>query len=296
MKYFINNGFEQKNNFFKKKDCEKLKKDILKTRNFNNIWLSERNYKINKIIKTFNPRPGRNLIEKLNTEFIFSNEKFINLVDKLLGSKWKVLDYKLVVAVNVNTIPLWIKKITSNVKIPNLGRFIKEKFRDITYFSGIDFHQDIIDYPHKQSDFITFYLYLDEVKNNSSPLILLPKSHLYGAKIFPHKLIKLMNNKYKYYITDKKFKILNHKILKGKTGNLYFWHPCMLHGTQPSDRNDFRISVRILIEKNQSKEGFIIDKINKKLLNLNLVNARNDINNKGSYIKFGNNINKLKVI
>ena len=47
-----------------------------------------------------------------------------------------------------------------------MGRFIKEKYRDITYFRGIDFHQDIIDFPHKQSDFATFYVYLDNVDKN----------------------------------------------------------------------------------------------------------------------------------
>ena len=41
----------------------------------------------------------------------------------------------------------------------NLGEFIKPKYRDITYFRGIDFHQDIIENyqsPSQISNYKTF--------------------------------------------------------------------------------------------------------------------------------------------
>ena len=99
MKNFLKYGYEVNKSFFNKKDCKTILKKILNSRNFKNIWLSENEFKKrNKIIKTVNPRPGRNLIEKLDTKFIFSNDKFINLIDKILGTKWKVLDYKFVVS------------------------------------------------------------------------------------------------------------------------------------------------------------------------------------------------------
>ena len=41
-----------------------------------------------------------------------------------------------------------LKKI-DGVNVANLGPYIKQKYRDITYFRGIDFHQDIIDYPQE---------------------------------------------------------------------------------------------------------------------------------------------------
>ena len=290
---FLKNGYEIKKSFFNSTQCSKLLKKVYQSRNFNKIWLSEHEYKNNKILKTVNPRPGRNLIEKLDTSFIFSNEKFITLLNQIMGNSWRVLDYKFVVALEKKMVPNWVSNLTKDTFIPNMGRFIKEKYRDITYFRGIDFHQDIIDFPHKQSDFATFYVYLDNVDKNSSPLILFPKSHIYGAKTFPHD-IKKENNFYRYYNNSKTSIKIKPKSLIGKCGTMYFWHPCILHGTQPTFKDKFRISIRILIEKNHLKKKYLIDKLNSKIKgSLSVKNSRRDINKKtGKYIIKGNFINK----
>ena len=82
----------------------------------------------------------------------------------------------------------------------------------------------------------------------------------------------------------------------GKTGTMYFWHPCILNGSQPTSENKFRISIRILIEKNQLNKNFIIDKINKNINgNLSIDISRIDIDKKGKYVKKGNFINKQKI-
>ena len=293
MMNFLKDGYEIKKNFFNSSQCSKLLKKVYQSRNFNKIWLSEQEYKNNKILKTVNPRPGRNLIEKLDTSFIFSNEKFITLLNQVMGNSWRVLDYKFVVALEKKMVPNWVSNFTKDAFIPNMGRFIKEKYRDITYFRGIDFHQDIIDFPHKQSDFATFYVYLDNVDKNSSPLILFPKSHIYGAKTFPHD-IKKEKNFYRYYNNSKTSIKIKPKSLIGKSGTMYFWHPCILHGTQPTFKDKFRISIRILIEKNHLERKYLIDKINSKIKGrLSVKNSRRDINKKnGKYIIKGNFINK----
>ncbi len=293
MMNFLKDGYEIKKNFFNSGQCSKLLKKVYQSRNFNKIWLSEQEFKNNKILKTVNPRPGRNLIEKLDTSFIFSNEKFITLLNQVMGNSWRVLDYKFVVALEKKMVPHWVSNFTKDAFIPNMGRFIKEKYRDITYFRGIDFHQDIIDFPHKQSDFATFYVYLDNVDKNSSPLILFPKSHIYGAKTFPHD-IKKEKNFYRYYNNSKTSIKIKPKSLIGKSGTMYFWHPCILHGTQPTFKDKFRISIRILIEKNHLKRKYLIDKINSKIKGrLSVKNSRRDINKKnGKYIIKGNFINK----
>ena len=293
MMNFLKDGYELKKNFFNSGQCSKLLKKVYQSRNFNKIWLSEQEFKNNKILKTVNPRPGRNLIEKLDTSFIFSNEKFITLLNQVMGNSWRVLDYKFVVALEKKMVPNWVSNFTKDAFIPNMGRFIKEKYRDITYFRGIDFHQDIIDFPHKQSDFATFYVYLDNVDKNSSPLILFPKSHIYGAKTFPHD-IKKEKNFYRYYNNSKTSIKIKPKSLIGKSGTMYFWHPCILHGTQPTFKDKFRISIRILIEKNHLKRKYLIDKINSKIKGrLSVKNSRRDINKKnGKYIIKGNFINK----
>ena len=293
MMNFLKDGYEIKKNFFNSGQCSKLLKKVYQSRNFNKIWLSEQEFKNNKILKTVNPRPGRNLIEKLDTSFIFSNEKFITLLNQVMGNSWRVLDYKFVVALEKKMVPNWVSNFTKDAFIPNMGRFIKEKYRDITYFRGIDFHQDIIDFPHRQSDFATFYVYLDNVDKNSSPLILFPKSHIYGAKTFPHD-IKKEKNFYRYYNNSKTSIKIKPKSLIGKSGTMYFWHPCILHGTQPTFKDKFRISIRILIEKNHLKKKYLIDKLNSKIKGrLSVKNSRRDINKKtGKYIIKGNFINK----
>ena len=291
---FLDSAFEIKKNFFNKKDCKKILNLVKKNRDFNKIWISENDFDKNKILKTVNPRPGRNLIEKLDTKFIFSNPKFIELINKILGPKWKVLDYKFVAALEKKMVPNWVQKKIEDTFIPNLGRFVKENYRDITYFRGIDFHQDIIDFPHKKSDFITCYIYIEDVDKNSSPLIVFPKSHIYGAQKFPHKISKVSYKTYKYFRNNKQYMKLKSEELVGKSGTLYFWHPCILHGTQPTIDNKFRVSIRILIEKNQILKSGIIDDVNKNITGrLSVKKSRSDIDNKtGKYLIKGNFINK----
>ena len=291
---FLDSAFEIKKNFFNKKDCKKILNLVKKNRDFNKIWISENDFDKNKILKTVNPRPGRNLIEKLDTKFIFSNPKFIELINKILGPKWKVLDYKFVAALEKKMVPNWVQKKIEDAFIPNLGRFVKENYRDITYFRGIDFHQDIIDFPHKKSDFITCYIYIEDVDKNSSPLIVFPKSHIYGAQKFPHKISKVSYKTYKYFRNNKQYMKLKSEELVGKSGTLYFWHPCILHGTQPTIDNKFRVSIRILIEKNQILKSGIIDDVNKNITGrLSVKKSRSDIDNKtGKYLIKGNFINK----
>ncbi len=72
--------------------------------------------------------------------------------------------------------------------IANLGTYIKPEYRDITYFHGIDFHQDIIDWSNYLSNFITLYIYLSDTDKNSSPLFVTPKSHILGDTVFPHNI------------------------------------------------------------------------------------------------------------
>jgi len=291
---FLDYAFEIKKNFFNKKDCKKILNLVKKNRDFNKIWISKNDFNKNKILKTVNPRPGRNLIEKLDTKFIFSNPKFIELINKILGPKWKVLDYKFVAALEKKMVPNWVQKKIEDTFIPNLGRFVKENYRDITYFRGIDFHQDIIDFPHKKSDFITCYIYIEDVDKNSSPLIVFPKSHIYGAQKFPHKINKVSYKTYKYFRNNKQYMKLKSEELVGKSGTLYFWHPCILHGTQPTIDNKFRVSIRILIEKNQILRSGIIDDVNKNITGrLSVKKSRSDIdNNTGKYLIKGNFINK----
>lgn len=294
---FVDDGVKALKNFFSNSDLSKLKNlrdSVLSSRNLNDIFLTKKEFNIEKMYKGGNPRPGRNLIEKLETNFIFANTKFRDEMANVCGKRWRVLDYKFVMSMPSKFIPNWLAHEIEDRLIPNLGAYVKEKFRDMTYFRGIDFHQDIIDFPDRESDFITLYIYLDEVTNASSPLNILPKSHLLGSSIFPHKLTKLENEKYKY--TNDYSETSDLKLLKliGGVGSMYYWHCNILHGTQPQHDDIPRISIRILVEKNsKTKSDCFLDKANKITKGtLSLTKTRSDVDSLYKPVLKGNIINK----
>jgi hypothetical protein len=256
--------------------------------------LSEKEFRDNELHRGVNPRPGRNLLEKLETEFIFSNENFNLEMQKVCGDRWRILDYKFVMGIPQQLIPNWLNVQLKDTLVANLGAYVKPKYRDITYFQGIDFHQDIIDFPERESDFITAYIYLDKVGDNSAPLHLLSESYKLGPSIFPHNLKANKDNSFTFKndYNDKQ----NCKLVKltGNGGTLYYWHSSTLHGTQPQSDDTPRLSIRILVEKNRrSITECLIDEANKLIKRpLNLHKTRSNVNADGKQILFGNQINK----
>ena len=78
-----------------------------------------------------------------------------------------------VVGVPTEWLPEWVKNDTEDLMDANLGAWIKPEFQDMTYFRGIDFHQDLIDHKSRLSDFITLYVYLDNVDMKMSQLMII---------------------------------------------------------------------------------------------------------------------------
>ena len=91
-------------------------------------------------------------------------------------------------------------------------------------------------------------------------------------------------------MANNKSLISKYKVLNGKSGSLFYWHPFILHGTQPSVNKIPRISVRILIEKERIFTNCLLDKINKKIIGKN---KKLKIYNK-SEDKRGNVINTVR--
>ena len=282
-KKFLNEGYSSFPPFFDKKKIKKLRSTVARSRDFKKIFVSKKYFEDKQEYKGTNPKPGRNLAEKLETNFIFSNKNFRKELEIILGTRCKILDYKFVVAVPNKIIPKWIIKIIDNDPIANMGGFIKEKYRDMTYFRGIDFHQDIIDYPDRPSDFITVYIYLDKVTNKTSPLYILKRSHLLGASIFPHNLKKIKNNLFEYKNNYNKKKLVKLYRFTGEAGSIYCWNSNLLHGTKPHNENNPRISMRILVEKNSGQESKCLLDIGNKMIkgNLVLTKTRTDLSKTG---------------
>jgi len=295
METFISHGYQVCENFFEKNKCKSLLYEAIKTRDLSNIFLSEDDFHNNEKHKGVNPRPGRNLIEKLDTSFIFSSEKFNLEMTKACGNQWRVLDSKFVMGVPKKFIPKWLNIQLKDRLVANLGAYVKPEYRDITYFQGIDYHQDIIDFPDRDSDFITAYIYLDKVGEDSAPLHLLSKSHKLGASTFPHNLKTSINNTYIYkndFGDEQSCELIK---LMDDGGALYYWHCNTLHGTQPQIDDKPRISVRILIEKNSKLiNDSLVDKANNASNgSLSLKKTRLDLDDLGKATVFGNKINKI---
>ena len=235
------------------KKCNDLYKKIIKNRLWgSNLFKSQKVFEKKQQYKKTNPGKGKfNLAEKFDLNFIENNKEIKSILNNILGKDYEIVIKKFVVAVPESWIPSWLKQKVNNSLAPNLGPFIKNKYRDVTYFRGIDYHMDQIDFPNQPSDFITLYIYLNDTTSKMSPLNILEGSHIFGQTKFPHIIKKCQNNNYLRYGTKpNNLKRFKKKKLVGKSGTVYVWSSLTLHGTQPQEnKDDFRISLRYIIRK-----------------------------------------------
>ena len=212
------------------------------------------------------PGIGRNLTERVNLDFIEKNPVVQKTLSKVLGSDYKIMQKIFVMGLPENMIPDWINERSKNLGFVNLCALVKPEFRDMTYFHGIDYHQDLIDHKNRIGDFITLYVYLEDVTANMSPLHVIPKSHIFGATTAPHDLKNVPGNKIQYSDRKGKSAKFNFKMLTGTPGSVFFWSEYNLHGTMPTTTTNIpRVSLRYLIERGKSTEDCIIDKFLKTI-------------------------------
>jgi hypothetical protein len=251
--------------------CGRLLARIRATRRFDSsLFLSEAEFIANPQHVGVNPRPGRNLLETFNDDlgFIEANPAIVAALREVIGVDYHILNKKLVCGVPESHLPDWLVRRIKGNAVNNLGAYVKQEYRDITYFYGIDYHQDIIDYKNQPSDFVTLYLYLHPVRREDAPLYVLPESHRLGATVFPHALTKVSADPVTWSYSDGHGQsiVCRQKMLVGETGYAAFWHPCTLHGTQPDVADNERISVRYLLQKKSAGDRAGIDLVNETLL------------------------------
>lgn len=213
------------------------------------LFLDEATFDLDPQFRGVNPRPGRNLLEAFDAELAFVERapQMVDVLSELLGLDYVVMDRKVVCGVPARSIPDWLKARIDGEPVNNLGPYVKPEFRDVTYFYGIDFHQDIIDYRDREADFVTLYVYLHPVGPADAPLYLLRGSHALGATTFPHRLTRLDAETWRYESSDGDAVNVHQTILTGQAGFAAVWHPFTLHGTQPDIADHERISLRYLI-------------------------------------------------
>jgi hypothetical protein len=275
---------------------EKLYKKIKEKRKFSSeIFQTEEEYKLEESHLKHNPTPDFNFLNQFNEDlkFIEHDRNVRNLVTELLGEDYVMVIRKAVCGVPSSWLPDWVNSKIKGINVPNLGPYLKKEFRDITYFRGIDFHQDIIDWPKGKTEldpstFLTLYVYIHDVGPNDSPLHLLKNSHKLGATLFPHNLKKINNNSWQYENGHGESIECEEMVLTGKTGYAAIWHNCTLHGTRPveNESDKFRISLRYLIGKsNSNKQKTFINQINSKIKgDLKPIRTRQDLNSLGKPI------------
>jgi len=261
---FITEGFLKFDNLINPSICKILYNKVKKERKWNkSLFLPEEQFKKNKDTKKINTGKNiQNLIKKYNLDFVKENKNIIFILNKLLGKNYNILLAKFVVALPKSWMPNYVKKLNRKKPLQNFNKYIKKKFRDVTYFRGLDFHMDSIDWESQNNKFITMYIYLNAVNNSMSPLEIVKKSHRLGHSTHPHYIRNYSRKFLEYSKNNKKFYKFEKETLTGPAGSIYFWTSNTIHGTSPqvSEDDNFRISLRYIIEKNPRSQG-LIDKV-----------------------------------
>jgi len=240
--------------------------DIRATRTFDGaLFLTEAEFDADPQYTGVNPRPGRNLLDTFEDRLGFVERAggIVEALTAMLGGGYALMNRKIVCGVPRSAVPDWLRKRIEGNPVNNLGAWVKPQYRDVTYFYGIDFHQDLIDYKDREADFVTLYVYLHDVGVHDAPLFLLEDSHRLGATVFPHDLTR--SGAGWTYRDGRGGEVdCRQHLLTGKAGYAAMWHACTLHGTQPDAADHERLSLRYLFAKNAAgRVG--IDEVNAML-------------------------------
>tara|TARA_B100002003_G_C14023503_1_gene493534 strand:- start:134 stop:1030 length:897 start_codon:yes stop_codon:yes gene_type:complete len=265
-KQFINSGYLFYRNLVNKDLCKKLHNAIAKNRRVSkNIFLSRKDY-FSKQKKNKEFLYKSNILDNFNLDFVFKNKLFLKKVKLILGKDFEVYAKRIICGIPHKFFPTWISH-KMELDENNMGPFIKQKYRDIRYFHGIDFHQDFIDFLLERGNFITVYVYLSKVTKEMSPLNVIPGTHLGGPSIFPH---NLNQNKGKIIYKADGGKVINskNKMLIGDAGDVGMWHSCLLHGTQINTASIPRFSLRLILRQKKNYNNSLMNRVNKKIKNI----------------------------
>ena len=269
--------------------------DVRAMRTFDaDLFLSEAAFDAAPQYVGVNPRPGRNLLEQFEDRlgFVERAPQVVAGLSELLGEGYEILNKKLVCGVPASAIPAWLKARIEGRPVNNLGAYVRPEFRDITYFYGIDFHQDLIDYKDREADFLTLYVYLHPVGENDAPLYLLENSHSLGASVFPHDLARTGERLWRYRNGAHGEVATRQEMLTGPAGFTAMWHACTLHGTQPHQADRARLSLRYLFAKTGGGPAGI-DAVNARLAGPTRIDStRVDLAADGSAVLKQNSVNR----
>ncbi|HXA41119.1 MAG TPA: phytanoyl-CoA dioxygenase family protein [Phenylobacterium sp.] len=292
---FIRDGAHLFHEPLETRACAELLARIRATRDFGaNLFLSEAEFDADPLYTGVNPRPGRNLLEGLEDGlgFVERAPQIVEGITALLGPDYEILNKKVVCGVPAASVPEWLRQRILGNPVNNLGAYVRPQYRDVTYFYGIDFHQDLIDYKAREADFLTLYVYLHPVTRADAPLYLLEGSHKLGGSVFPHNLTRIGDTDWLYRNGEHGEVVARQKVLTGAAGFAAMWHACTLHGTQPDAADHERISLRYLVARRHGGPTGL-DAVNARLQGpLSLTDTRADLAADGSAAIKANTVNR----
>tara|TARA_B110000238_G_C16046162_1_gene403993 strand:- start:91 stop:1011 length:921 start_codon:yes stop_codon:yes gene_type:complete len=275
---FLQDGVVSFGKTLQDSECDKAAKLVIDSRpwdqsifrEYDEVFGSKRHLNVAPL------KGGFNLADKMDLNFIESNKIFTSTLENILGKNYECLLKKIVVSTPLSIIPDWLKKVSEKKLDGHLAQYIKPEFRDISYFSGIDYHMDLIDYPDFDGNYVTVYVYLTDVDESYSPLHIIPKSHRLGATLFPHNLKKTNNEStVQYSKNNKDYDTFEVRKLVAEKGSVFLWTALTLHGTKLSNALKPRVSVRYTFSKKSSSIG-LIDELYKDLKSISLKKTTRD--------------------
>ena len=261
------------------------------------LFLDEAEFLADPQFRGVNPRPGRNLVDRIDAslDFVEREPAIVAGLTELLGAGYQTLDRKLVCGVPRDWMPDWVQARTEGKAVNNLGPYIRPEYRDITYFAGIDFHQDLIDHPARTADFVTLYIYLHPVTAVDAPLFVLEGSQRLASTLFPHDLTPGEGDQWTYGDGRGGSTTVTQRMLTGGTGYAAVWHACTLHGTQQDTAEHPRLSLRYLLARDPEAGEVGIDAVNRALGGpLSLAATRRDLAEDGSARDTGNIVSTIR--
>jgi len=292
---FIERGYHLFDRPLDARAAARLLADIRATRAFDSsLFLTEAAFDADPQYVGVNPREGRNLLERFEDQlgFVERDPGIVAGLTELLGEGYETLNKKVVCGVPATSVPAWLKARITDNPVNNLGAYVKPEHRDITYFYGIDFHQDLIDFKDRDADFVTLYVYLHPVGAHDAPLYLLEESHKLGATMFPHDLTREAGG-WRYRDGQGGEVLTRQRMLVGDAGFAAVWHACTLHGTQPDAADNERLSLRYLFARRPGAMAGL-DAVNASLRGpIHLGDTRKDLDAKGAAQIKANTVNRV---
>jgi hypothetical protein len=275
--------------------CADLLAELRRERSFDgSLFLGEAEFDADPQYTGVNPRPGRNLLDRHagRLDFVERDPQVTGALGALLGPDYSILDRKIVCGVPARHLPAWLKSRIEGDPVNNLGAYVRPEYRDVTYFYGIDYHQDLIDHRAREADFVTLYVYLHPVGRADAPLHLLEGSHRLGASVFPHDLVRTGPETFAYRNGAHGECEVRLSLLTGAAGQAACWHACTLHGTQPDAADEERISLRYVLARGAAGAAGI-DRINAALEGpVCLTTTRVDLGQDGAAVLKHNTVNR----